>query len=87
MTTQEHDIDDSPNPEPAAWPDCQSFTPDAELMCLAAVFVELREGLLSEGQVIKRTGLDRVAVRRVADAFDTALQGLTDELLAVRKRP
>ena len=56
--------------------------PDDILIWYASAFVRLREGALSEGQLVTMTGLDRVTVREIDDLFNQAMTGLADALAA-----
>ncbi len=50
-------------------------------------FVDLRIGVLSEGQVATLTGLDRVKVREIDDLFNQALTAISDTLIALGNDP
>jgi hypothetical protein len=50
-------------------------------------FIDLRMGVLSEGQVCTLTGLDRVKVREIDDLFNQALTAISDTLIALGNDP
>lgn len=78
----ERDNDDAPSPVADWTPDCDGRVPNQRLIRLSKAFVELREGMLSEGQVVQMTGLDRITVREIDDLFNQAVTGLEDRLNA-----
>lgn len=78
----EPDNDDAPSPVADWTPDCDGRVPNQRLIRLGKAFVELREGVLSEGQLVEMTGLDRFDVREIDDLFNQAVTGLEDRLNA-----
>ena len=81
------DNDDAPNPVADWTPNCQGHPPRQDLIRFGTAFVEQFEGVLSEGQMMKLTGLDRVAVRGVEDLFDQAMSGLAEALRLAAPAP
>lgn len=80
------DNDDAPSPVADWTPDCDGRPPNQRLIRLGKAFVELREGVLSEGQLVQMTGLDRITVREIDDLFNQAVTGL-EEALASKVKP
>lgn len=77
------DNDDAPSPVADWTSDCDGRVPNQRLIRLGKAFVELREGVLSEGQLVQMTGLDRITVREIDDLFNQAVTGLEDRLNAL----
>lgn len=83
----EPDNDAAPNPVADWTPDCDGRVPNQRLIRLGKAFVELREGVLSEGQLVEMTGLDRITVREIDDLFNQAVTGLEEALGGAAQAP
>lgn len=83
----EPDNDDAPNPVADWTPDCDGRVPNQRLIRLGKAFVEFCEGVLSEGQIVQMTGLDRLKVREIDALFNQAVGLLGDVLAEAAEAP
>lgn len=71
----------------ADWlPDDDYAHPDEELIRLGKAFVDRHQGVLTEGQMVSLTGLDRVTVRDVEDLFNQAMSCLAENLAEMKPK-
>lgn len=84
--TDPRDNDDAPNPIEDWVPDNDDSHPNEELIRLGKAFVDRHQGVLTEGQMVSLTGLDRVTVRDVEDLFNQAMSCLADGLALMKPK-